>query len=116
MPLDGGANSVKEQSASSLPDLNAGVGSCAHPVESQISCARFENAQNTVEFNRAYVVVLSDWTDEDSETVLSNLKQQSDFYTFYCTRRMTGWFTCAGHCSPPAPARIVCSDRALEAL
>lgn len=43
-----------------------------------------------VEYHREYVVVLSDWTDEDPETILSNLKQQSDFYNFH--RRTVGTF------------------------
>ncbi len=34
--------------------------------------------------------MLSDWTDEDPETVLSNLKQQSDFYNFH--QRTVGTF------------------------
>ena len=33
-------------------------------------------------FDRDYVVMLSDWTDEDPETVVSNLKFQSDYYNF----------------------------------
>jgi CopA family copper-resistance protein len=31
-------------------------------------------------YQRDYVVMLSDWTDEDPMTVLSNLKQQGDYY------------------------------------
>jgi FtsP/CotA-like multicopper oxidase with cupredoxin domain len=34
--------------------------------------------------------VLSDWTDEDPQTVLGNLKQQSDFYNFH--QRTVGTF------------------------
>ena len=33
-------------------------------------------------FDREYVVLLSDWSDEDPEQVLSNLKFQSDYYNF----------------------------------
>lgn len=33
-------------------------------------------------FDREYVVTLSDWTDEDPMTILSNLKQQSDYYDY----------------------------------
>jgi CopA family copper-resistance protein len=33
-------------------------------------------------YDREYVVMLSDWTDQDPMTVLSNLKQQSDYYNF----------------------------------
>src|SRR6266481_7372560 len=35
--------------------------------------------KDQVEYDRDYVIMLSDWTDEDPETVLSNLKQQSDY-------------------------------------
>ena len=31
-------------------------------------------------FDRDYIVLLSDWTDENPETILSNLKFQSDYY------------------------------------
>jgi FtsP/CotA-like multicopper oxidase with cupredoxin domain len=33
-------------------------------------------------YDRDYVVELSDWTDEDPWTIISNLKQQSDYYNF----------------------------------
>jgi CopA family copper-resistance protein len=33
-------------------------------------------------FDRDYVVMLSDWTDESSDTVVSNLKFQSDYYNY----------------------------------
>jgi FtsP/CotA-like multicopper oxidase with cupredoxin domain len=33
-------------------------------------------------FDRDYVVLLSDWSDEDPETIVSNLKFQSDYYNF----------------------------------
>src|SRR5262249_2241736 len=36
----------------------------------------------TQAFDRDYVVMLSDWTDENPETVVSNLKFQSDYYNF----------------------------------
>ena len=39
--------------------------------------------KHPIEYDREYVVVLSDWTDDDPETILSNLKQQSDFYNFH---------------------------------
>ena len=41
-------------------------------------------------FDRDYVVMLADWTDENPETVLSNLKMQSDYYNFH--RRTLGTF------------------------
>ncbi|MFP5425080.1 MAG: copper resistance system multicopper oxidase [Gammaproteobacteria bacterium] len=34
-------------------------------------------------YDRDYVVMLSDWTDEDPERVLSKLKKQSDYYNFH---------------------------------
>lgn len=33
-------------------------------------------------WDREYVVMLSDWTDEDPHDVLANLKKQSDYYNF----------------------------------
>jgi CopA family copper-resistance protein len=33
-------------------------------------------------YERDYVVMLSDWTDEDPMTVVSNLKQKSDYYNY----------------------------------
>ena len=33
-------------------------------------------------YDRDYVVILSDWTDEDPMMIASNLKQQSDYYNF----------------------------------
>jgi CopA family copper-resistance protein len=41
-------------------------------------------------YDREYVVMLSDWTDEDPMTVMSNLKQQSDYYNHQ--RRTFGTF------------------------
>jgi CopA family copper-resistance protein len=46
--------------------------------------------KHPAEFDREYVVVLSDWTDQDPETILSNLKQQSDYYNFH--QRTVGTF------------------------
>ncbi len=34
-------------------------------------------------YDRDYVVMLSDWTDEDPMTVVANLKQQSDYYNYH---------------------------------
>jgi CopA family copper-resistance protein len=39
--------------------------------------------KDPVQFDREYVIMLSDWTDEAPETVLSNLKQQSSYYNFH---------------------------------
>ena len=33
-------------------------------------------------YDRDHVVMLSDWTDEDPMTIVSNLKQQSDYYNY----------------------------------
>lgn len=34
-------------------------------------------------YDRDYVVMLSDWTDEDPMTVVANLKEQSDYYNYH---------------------------------
>lgn len=41
-------------------------------------------------YDRDYVVLLSDWTDEDPARVLSKLKKQSDYYNFH--KRTVGDF------------------------
>jgi FtsP/CotA-like multicopper oxidase with cupredoxin domain len=41
-------------------------------------------------FDRDYVVMLSDWSFERPETIVSNLKQQSDYYNFH--QRTLGTF------------------------
>ena len=41
-------------------------------------------------YDRDYVVMLSDWTDEDPMAIVSNLKQQSDYYNY--GRRTLGTF------------------------
>jgi len=41
-------------------------------------------------YDRDYVVMLSDWTDEDPARVLSNLKKQSDYYNYH--KRTVGDF------------------------
>jgi CopA family copper-resistance protein len=35
-----------------------------------------------IEFDREYVVLLTDWTDENPEAVFANLKKQSDYYNY----------------------------------
>jgi CopA family copper-resistance protein len=50
-------------------------------------------------FDRDYVVLLSDWSDQAPETIVSNLKFQSDYYnygqrtvgTFFADAREKGW-------------------------
>src|SRR5882757_2542227 len=39
--------------------------------------------KDPVEYDRDYVIMLSDWTDENPETIFSNLKQQSDYYNLH---------------------------------
>jgi len=46
--------------------------------------------KDPIEYDRDYVIMLSDWTDENPETVISNLKQQSDYYNFH--QRTAGTF------------------------
>jgi CopA family copper-resistance protein len=41
-------------------------------------------------FDRDYVVMLSDWSDESPDTIVSNLKFQSDYYNYH--RRTLGTF------------------------
>jgi CopA family copper-resistance protein len=41
-------------------------------------------------FDRDYVVMLSDWSDESPDTIVSNLKFQSDYYNFH--QRTAGIF------------------------
>ena len=38
--------------------------------------------KDPVKFDRDYVVMLSDWTEERPESVLANLKKQSDYYNY----------------------------------
>jgi len=47
-------------------------------------------AKEPYAYQRDHVVMLSDWTDEDPMTVMSNLKQQSDYYNH--NRRTLGTF------------------------
>lgn len=39
--------------------------------------------KDPVEFDREYVVFLSDWTDTNPEVLFSNLKEQSDYYNYH---------------------------------
>ncbi len=36
-----------------------------------------------VEFDREYVVLLSDWTDADPKSIFNNLEQESDYYNYH---------------------------------
>lgn len=47
-------------------------------------------AKDPVQFDREYVVLLSDWTDTSPETVFSNLKEDSAYYNYH--RRTAGTF------------------------
>jgi len=46
--------------------------------------------EDPVQYDRDYVIMLSDWTDEDPEIVFSNLKGQSDYYNYQ--QRTVGTF------------------------
>ena len=39
--------------------------------------------KDAVEYDRDYVVLLSDWTDVNPETIFSNLKEESDYYNYH---------------------------------
>jgi CopA family copper-resistance protein len=45
---------------------------------------------DSFQHDREYVIVLSDWTDEDPMTIVSNLKQQGDYYNYH--QRTLGTF------------------------
>jgi CopA family copper-resistance protein len=46
--------------------------------------------KDPIEFDREYIVMLTDWTDTDPETIFSNLKEQSDYYNYH--QRTAGTF------------------------
>jgi FtsP/CotA-like multicopper oxidase with cupredoxin domain len=46
--------------------------------------------EDRIQSDREYVILLSDWTDEDPDTVFSNFKQQSNYYNFQ--QRTVGTF------------------------
>src|SRR5260370_23769388 len=46
--------------------------------------------KDPIEFDREYVVLLTDWTDTAPETVLSNLKEDSEYYNY--RQRTAGTF------------------------
>ena len=46
--------------------------------------------KDLINFDREYVVMLTDWTDTNPETVFSNLKEQSDYYNYH--QRTAGTF------------------------
>lgn len=48
------------------------------------------DTKDPAEFDREYVVMLTDWTDTNPETVFSNLKEDSEYYNFH--RRTVGTF------------------------
>ena len=41
------------------------------------------SGKDPIEFDREYVIFLSDWTDTNPETIFSNLKEQSDYYNYH---------------------------------
>jgi CopA family copper-resistance protein len=46
--------------------------------------------KDPIEYDRDYVVLLSDWTDTDPDTLYANLKKQSDYYNYH--KRTAGTF------------------------
>jgi CopA family copper-resistance protein len=46
--------------------------------------------KDPIAYDREYVVMLSDWSDTNPETLFSNLKKQSDYYNFH--KRTAGTF------------------------
>lgn len=55
--------------------------------------------KETIEFDREYVVLLTDWTDGNPEKIFSNLKEDSEYYnyhqrtagTFFSDAKRNGW-------------------------
>jgi CopA family copper-resistance protein len=55
--------------------------------------------KETIEFDREYVVLLTDWTDGNPATIFSNLKEESEYYnyhqrtagTFFSDAKKNGW-------------------------
>src|SRR5271156_4459192 len=39
--------------------------------------------KDSIAFDREYAVLLTDWTDSDPETVMSNLKEESEYYNYH---------------------------------
>lgn len=39
--------------------------------------------KDTITYDKDYVVLLSDWTDKNPDTIFSNLKKQSDYYNYH---------------------------------
>ena len=40
------------------------------------------NGKDSIEYDREYVVLLSDWTDQNPDTIFTNFKMQSDYYNY----------------------------------
>lgn len=51
--------------------------------------------EDPIKYDRDYVVMLSEWTDENPERILSNLKQQSDYYNYH--QQTVGTFLADAH-------------------
>jgi CopA family copper-resistance protein len=47
-------------------------------------------AKDPIAYDRDYVVLLSDWSDTDPDTLYANLKKQSDYYNYH--KRTAGTF------------------------
>jgi len=46
--------------------------------------------KDPIQYDREYVVLLSEWTEEDPDVIFTNLKQMSDYYNYH--RRTAGTF------------------------
>jgi len=49
------------------------------------------SGEDLIKYDREYVIVFSDWTDQDPATIFSNLKHQSDYYNFHSRTLGTFW-------------------------
>jgi CopA family copper-resistance protein len=48
------------------------------------------DGKDSIEYDREYVVLLSDWTDQNPDTIFTNFKMQSDYYNYI--QRTAGTF------------------------
>lgn len=54
--------------------------------------------KDPIEYDREYVILLSDWTDEDPEVRFANLKEESDYYNFHERMLGTLWSDVRSEC------------------
>jgi FtsP/CotA-like multicopper oxidase with cupredoxin domain len=65
----------------------------------------FHPKQEPVRYDKEYVVVLSDWTDENPNQILANLKKDGDYYALK-KDSVQSWDKVIGHGWPAISARI----------